>query len=110
MKYKVGLADEAVKKKFLELQDSTYEDRCMFATLNNAIDRLSNDAFCGIQIQKKIIPPAYKKKYQLDNLWKYNLPDGWRLLYFVIEDDENIIAIIIDWVTHKEYERLFGYG
>ncbi len=110
MKNIVGLADKSVKKKLSELQNSTSEDQYRLTTINNAIDRLEDNVFCGIQIQKNIIPHEYKKKYQIDNLWKYDLPGGWRLLYFVIEDGENTVAVIIDWMSHKEYERLFNYG
>jgi hypothetical protein len=45
----------------------------------------------------------------MDNLWKYNLSRSWRLLYSVAGDGTNIIALIIEWLPHKEYERRFGY-
>ncbi|MEA1904772.1 MAG: hypothetical protein U9M97_02690 [Candidatus Hadarchaeota archaeon] len=40
---------------------------------------MAKDAFCGIQIPKKLIPREYSRKYGIDNLWKYDLPGGWSL-------------------------------
>jgi hypothetical protein len=55
------------------------------------------------------IPEHYTKKYRLKNLWKLAMPDGWQLLYFVISDGDTAIAVIVDWMPHKEYDRLFHY-
>ena len=47
--------------------------------------------------------------YEIDNLWKYDLPRGWRLMYSVARDEVIVISIILEWLPHKEYERRFGY-
>ena len=70
---------------------------------------LSKDPFCGIQIPKKLIPKTYKDKYDVDNLWKYDLPKAWRLIYFIKGDAVKIVSIILEWFDHKEYERRFNY-
>jgi len=50
------------------------------------------------------------KKYRIRNLWKYDLPDGWRLLYSITTPTKvEILSIIIEWFNHKEYERKFKY-
>ena len=56
-----------------------------------------------------MIPTKYLKDYQIDNLWKYDLPNGWRLLYSIARDEVIIVSIIIEWIDHKKYERRFGY-
>ncbi|MCW6158831.1 MAG: hypothetical protein LVQ63_05065 [Thermoplasmatales archaeon] len=48
-------------------------------------------------------------KYEIDNLWKYNLPNAWRLVYSVAGSEVEIIAILLEWFPHKEYERRFNY-
>ena len=73
------------------------------------IDVISENAFCGIQIPTKLIPKGYINKYRIDNLWKYNISKSWRLLYSVARDEGVIIAIILDWFPHKEYEKRFNY-
>ncbi|MDY6931179.1 MAG: hypothetical protein SVJ22_04610, partial [Halobacteriota archaeon] len=65
--------------------------------------------FCGIQIPKKLIPKTYIDKYEIDNLWKYDLPKGWRLIYSVATEGVCIISIILEWMDHKNYERRFNY-
>jgi len=109
MKSKVVFADETVKEAFDRLQDSRTEDQNLYRWLNRAFDDLSENAFCGIQIPKKLIPKTYLKKYSIDNLWKYNLPNAWRLIYSVARDEVIVISIILEWLPHKEYERRFNY-
>lgn len=74
------------------------------------MDNLEKNAFCGIQIPKKLIPEEYSKKFGVKNLWKYDLPRGWRLIYSVRKEEIFIVSLIVEWFTsHKEYERRFKY-
>ena len=109
MKSRVVFVDEKLQKAFDKLRTSKTEDRKLFEWLNRAFDDLKENAFCGIQIPKKLIPKTYIKKYGIDNLWKYDLPRGWRLLYSVAKDEIMIISIILEWMDHKTYERRFKY-
>jgi Txe/YoeB family toxin of Txe-Axe toxin-antitoxin module len=109
MKSRVVFADENINKAFDELKSSRTENKHLFELLNRAFDDLANDAFCGAQIPKRLIPKEYVKKHGIDNLWKYNLPGAWRLLYSVGRDEIIVLSIIIDWLNHKNYERKFGY-
>ena len=46
-------------------------------------------------------------KYKLDNLMVYGLPSAWRMLYSITRsEDIKIVAIILDWMDHKDYEKL----
>lgn len=75
-----------------------------------AIADLKENAFSGIQIPKRLFPKEYIQKYGISNLWKYDLPRGWRLLYTVTSDNEvELISAILEWFDHKNYERKFGY-
>lgn len=107
--YHVGFADEKIREAFDKLEDSKVEDRNLHRWISNAIDDLKNDPYCGIQIQKRLIPKTYITKYHVSNLWKYDLPNAWRLIYFVIGDQVNIISIVLEWMDHKDYERRFKY-
>jgi len=62
-----------------------------------------------MQIKKKIIPKTYLEKYHIDNLWKYDLPKGWRLIYSVANGQIHILSIILEWMSHKDYEKRFNY-
>ncbi|OQX19172.1 MAG: hypothetical protein BWK75_05925 [Candidatus Altiarchaeales archaeon A3] len=109
MKSRVVIADKKLKNVFENLKDSKTEDRKLYERLNRAFDDLADDSFCGIQIPKKQIPKEYIKKYGIDNLWKYNLPNAWRLIYSVVGDNVTVISVVIEWMDHKKYERRFGY-
>ena len=75
-----------------------------------AINDLRENAFSGIQIPKRLFPKKYVQRYGINNLWKYDLPRGWRLLYTVTADNEvELISAILEWFDHKDYERKFGY-
>ncbi len=75
-----------------------------------AIRDLRENAFCGIQIPKRLFPQEYIQKYNIKNLWKYDLPNAWRLVYTITPENEvDLISAILEWFDHKEYERRFGY-
>jgi len=59
--------------------------------------------------QKRLIPKLYIERYRINNLCKYDLPKGWRLLYSIAREEVLIVAIILEWLSHPEYERRFGY-
>lgn len=109
MKSRVVFADRKLREAFERLKDSTAEDRKLHKWLNRAFDELANDAFRGIQIPKRLIPRKYIEQYGIENLWKYDLPGAWRLLYSVARDEIVVVSIILEWLAHKDYEKRFGY-
>jgi hypothetical protein len=98
LKCKVVFADKKVKDSFEKLRDSKTEDQKLHIWLNKAFDDIRENAFCGIQVPKKLIPKKYLKEYEIDNLWKYNLPGAWRLLYSVARNEIIVIAIVLEWL------------
>jgi len=62
-----------------------------------------------VALNKKLIPRRYITKYGINNLYKYDLPNAWRLLYSLGKEGIEIIAVILEWCPHKEYEKLFHY-
>ncbi len=75
-----------------------------------AIKDLQKNAFAGIQIPKRLIPKEYIQKYSINNLWKYDLPNSWRLLYTVTPENEvELISAILEWFNHKDYEKKMRY-
>ena len=39
----------------------------------------------------------------------YDLPNGWRLIYTIETNEILVLAIILEWFDHKNYERTFNY-
>ena len=106
---KIKFADEMLAKSFEELAKGKYEDKKVYDWLLRAFYDLEENAFCGIQLPKKLIPRDYINKHNVHNLWKYNLPGAWRLLYSIESNQIVIVSIILEWMSHPEYERRFGY-
>jgi len=103
---KVVFADDKVEKDFEKLDESDELKKY----LKRAIRDIQTNAFCGVQIPKKLIPKEYIQKYGIENLWKYDLPDRWRLVYSITTPTKiQIVSIILEWFNHKEYERRFNY-
>jgi len=103
---KIYFADAKTKKTFESLK---HENLILYKHVYFALEKIKEDCFCGIQIPKKLIPKEYFKKYNIKNLWKYNLPNAFRLLYSIESNEIIVLAIILEWMNHKEYERKFKY-
>ena len=109
MKSEISFADARIENALQELKNSKTEDRKLYEWICRALDDLEENAFCGIRIQKKLIPKIYIEKYGVDNLWKYDLPRGWRLIYSVANGQICVLSIILEWMDHKDYEKRFNY-
>ncbi len=103
---KVVFISDELEKSFNQLRD---EDSIKKGIIK-AIKDLKENAFSGIQIPKRLFPKEYIQKYGINNLWKYDLPNGWRLLYTITPENEvELISAILEWFDHKNYERRFKY-
>jgi len=95
--------------EFDELSKGSYEDKELHSFILRAICDLKTDPKVFIKIPKKKWPKEYVREYKVTNLWKYDLPNGWRLIYTIKENEVDILSVIFEWFSHKKYERKFGY-
>ncbi len=105
----IRFANKDLKKAFYKLEHKGKHERELFKFINQALDNIEDNAFCGIQIPKKLIPKEYIKKYEAKNLWKYDLPKGWRIIYSIVKEEILVISLVLEWFDHKNYERRFKY-
>ena len=70
---------------------------------------LKENAFAGDKIQKERIPSVYVRKHGIHNLYRYGHPEGYRYCYTCLNDGSGFVVVVLDLLTHKEYERVFGY-
>ncbi|MFH1404285.1 MAG: type II toxin-antitoxin system RelE/ParE family toxin [Candidatus Altiarchaeota archaeon] len=105
----VGFITKSLKKEFDMLKQGKFEDKELYNFIDRATDDLKENPMCGIKIPKKLWPKEYIKKYEITNLWKYDLPNGWRLIYTIETNEILVLAIILEWFDHKKYERKFNY-
>ena len=109
MESKIQFANEKVEEAFKKLNRGKYEEERLYEWILRAFNDLKGNPFCGIQIPRRLMPKYYIQKYNVKNLWKYNLPDAWRLMYSIETNQISIISIVLEWLDHKEYERRFRY-
>lgn len=106
---KVQFADDKLKKAFYNLKQGQNNEKELYKFLERAFKDIEQNGFCGIQVPKNLIPRSYIQKYEVTNLWKYDLPNAWRLLYSIKGNKLLVISIVIEWMNHKDYERRFKY-
>jgi hypothetical protein len=66
---------------------------------------LKEHMFAGDLIGKTLVPAFYQEKYGVNNLYRYDHPEGHRSCYTVV----NGCVYIFDIMTHAEYDLRFGY-
>jgi hypothetical protein len=95
-----------IKQDLQEAFDSMSEDDPIKKGLRKAIADISQNIFSGRQVKKNLIPKKYS---ELSNIWIYNLPSAWRLIYSITPSEVEIIGVVLDWMDHKDYEKLFNF-
>ena len=105
----VIFSEKKLEVSFGELKEGKFEDRKLFEFINRAIEDLKKQPTCGTKIPKKLWPKIYIQNYGITNLWKYDLPSGWRLVYTIETNEIKIVSIILEWFSHKDYEKRFNY-
>jgi len=84
------------------------ENTSEFQLLNSIkqkIELIKANPFYGNNIKKKKIP----KEYNVQNLWRVELSQFWRMLYTIKGDQIEVICFILNIMDHKKYNKLFGY-
>lgn len=107
---KVSFISQKLKEEFNSLVSGKFEDKKLHDFIDRAIDDLEKNPTCGTKIQKRLWPKEYKQKYGITNLWKYDLPNAWRVIYTIETDEIMIVSIILEWFSHKEYGKRFKYN
>lgn len=102
----IRYADDRIRKSFEKLKK---RDEKLLRHLKNAVENIREDPVCGIKISRRLIPKEWVKRYGVNNLYKYNLPNAWRLIYSLSGNEAQLIAIVLGCFNHKEYERKFNY-
>jgi hypothetical protein len=77
--------------------------------INRNIDLLKLNPDYGVHIPKNLIPKKYILEYGINNLRKIDLPNFWRLCYTLKTDSFEIISILLEFVDHKKYNKIFKY-
>jgi len=85
------------------------DHQILFKSLKQKIEFLKDNPQYGVHIEKRKIPSKYLKDYDVNNLWKVNLSGAWRMIYTIRGTEIEVIALILDLLNHKNYDKKFGY-
>ncbi len=85
------------------------DHQTLLNSIKQKIDFLKDNPEYGFHIEKKKIPLEYIQEYDVTNLWKVNLSGAWRMIYTIRGSEVEIIALILDLLDHKYYNKKFGY-
>ncbi len=106
---RVAFGDESVLQAYHELRAGRFEERQLAGFLDRAISDLKENPFVGVAVPRRLWPRDYVRHFSIDNLRKYDLPNGWRLIYTLKGSKVEIVSILLEWFAHKEYEKKFNY-
>jgi len=99
-------------KKSVELE--RFLDSCRNEWLKDkagkAFFELKADYGVGDKVSKDRWPRYYKQTWGLNNLYVHNLGPDWRLTYTLVWEGPGITVLCLEILTHKQYDRRFGYG
>ncbi len=99
--------------KYLNEQAPTSKiERSILNAVNKKIELIKLNPHYGDALAKRLIPQEYIQEYGVNNLFRVELPNFWRMLYTLTEGESEIeiISFILDIVDHKEYDKRFGYS
>ncbi len=111
----LGEADEEFKRlneivgKQIKSGRENSEEIQLIRSIKQKVDFIKNNPFYGDPIAKNLIPEEYKTKYRLTNLFRAELSQFWRMLYTLKGDEIEIVAFVLDIVSHPDYDKKFGY-
>jgi hypothetical protein len=84
-------------------------DRMILNAINKKVELIKANHHYGDPIAKQLIPKEYVTNYGITNLFRVELPNYWRMLYSLTNEDIEIIAFVLDIIDHTVYDKKFGY-
>ena len=85
------------------------EKQTLFNSIKQKIEILKDNPEFGTHVSKDKIPKEYIIKYDVNNIWKVNVSGAWRMIYTIKGSEVEIISLILDILSHRDYEKKFDY-
>ena len=100
-----GQAQEA----YLELKKrEDKESQTLLRSIHRIFDILKENPQFGDPLRKQSIPQKFLVM-GIQNLYRVELSNYWRMLYTIEGSEVEIFCFILSITDHKEYDNLFGY-
>ena len=115
---KVVLSDEA-DVEYQELNEIVGQEitkgiksslhQTLLRSINRVKELLKLNPFAGDQVPKRQIPFKYLNLFDVENVWRIELANRWRLIYTITGNQIEITCFVLDISNHRDYDKTFGY-
>ncbi len=96
--------------KFMKFYSSVPKTSDLYVEIDGALALLKEDCEHGNKIPKDRWPKCYIQNFNIQNLYRFELRDGRRLIYTIYSVSDITYCNILEYFqNHKEYEKRFGY-
>ncbi|MBR9692876.1 hypothetical protein GOV07_02990 [Candidatus Woesearchaeota archaeon] len=89
-------------------RSSRKSERSVLRAVERLVPILKQNPHHGQHVAKRLFPQAYLSA-GVSILFRVPLPSFWRLLYTFREERGEQAVLILDILSHAEYDALFGY-
>ena len=97
------------KEGYIQLkQREDKESKSIINSIKRITDILKENPQFGDPIKKEIIPESFKKN-GIQNLYRIELSNFWRMLYTLEGTRIEIFLFVLNIVDHPAYNKIFGY-
>ena len=97
------------REAYIELKKRNDKEAIILLnSIERVIEILRNNPQFGDPIAKGLIPEELKRA-GVQNLYRAELSNYWRMLYTIEGNTVEIFLFILKIVDHDEYNKLFGY-
>ncbi|MFA5020051.1 MAG: hypothetical protein WC533_03045 [Candidatus Pacearchaeota archaeon] len=94
---------------YIELKNrNDKEAKVLLNSIERVKEILKDNPQFGDPIKKELIPNKLKT-LGINNLYRVELSNFWRMLYTLEGNKVEIFLFVLNIVNHKEYDKLFGY-
>lgn len=83
--------------------------QAILRSIKRVRELLENNPFAGDNLKKKKIPKKWIDELNINNLWRIELSNHWRMLYTIRSDKVEVINFVLRIIDREEYNRILGY-
>ena len=105
---KIFLKGDAKESYDLLQERKDKEAKSILNSFERAKELLKQNPQYGDPVSKRLIPDSLLK-LGIQNLYRIELSNYWRMLYTIEGNTVEIFLFVLKIVDHDEYNKLFGY-
>jgi len=110
---KLSAEAEESYKLVVENARTSKEYRSILNSINKKKELIVANPLYGDKVRKELIPKEYIERYQINNLYRVELADYWRMEYTLVNSPDGeiveVIAFVLDIMNHDDYNKKHGY-